>query len=421
MSSSKRPASPTDFSSSDFSSSDSSSDDQMSYSPQSPFSTSPRILYRHKHRLRPEEATTTTIQRPFNIYKAILRHPNLFHQFTLRLPLPSLTNLYAIDKEFHWIMNKYMSSLIWENARYHAPVAAHVFAWSLFPGLCISDPLLRPMDNRSHLARDIPSLRWSKMVLHRQTVVHEILTLLAIEGHRVPRAAQTVLMKFWLVMEQRHQVVREAYLSSRTIWSDADILIFFLFLVKLELRFAHPVQGQGICELSRLLLTQTGLTVLRDVLKGRKIVDYDDLMELIIRTHPPEDLDLDTWPWLTDESSTAVLPNEMGLLLHEGWHEDGVSMPSALELLELEALRRGIHVGKYLVEFITYGVVDEESARNLPMPRCWRGDREVVVLERGALERTEIEGLQRLMTRRMTRRMMAQEEEVLKRSKTEET
>ena len=126
-------------------------------------SNAPRILRRYQHRRRnvatevwgPEIPSTTSPRafadapapkQPFSVYKAILRHPNLFFQFALRLPYPSIIDLYAIDKEFHYRLNLYSVSLIHDYARYHAPLAGYIFSWVLYPRLCISYPMLRPMD-----------------------------------------------------------------------------------------------------------------------------------------------------------------------------------------------------------------------------------------------------------------------------------
>lgn len=132
----------------------------------------------------------------FNIYKAILRHPNHFFQFAIRLPSATVVDLYAIDKEFHYRFNNYSISIVSDYASYPAPHAAFIFSSIIFPELCISDPLLKLMDGRSHLARDIPSLRWTKMVIYRDRVTRGILTCLGLEGHRFYRGTHVTLMKF---------------------------------------------------------------------------------------------------------------------------------------------------------------------------------------------------------------------------------
>ncbi|KAF3032379.1 hypothetical protein E8E12_002381 [Didymella heteroderae] len=357
----------------------------------------PRILRHHRHRRRNIAASVWGIETPpppstpassstpdstlpaayrsfsgpraaFNIYKSLLRHPNLFFQFCIRLPYASIVSLYAIDKEFHYRLNKYSVGLIHEYALYHAPVASKIFAWILHPDLCISDPMLRPMDGRAWLARDVPGFRWVGMVLHRQEVVRGILTCLAVEGHRVPHLAFAVLCKFWGLMECKTTKLREAFLQDVGIWSSEEILIFQLFMVKLDMRFSDPILGNGIGELSHMLLTQNGLDMLYKVLTGEMRLDYDKVTDILVRTYVSEDFDLDTHPWLDDEIDNGVPEEFWGLLLREGWSVDGKRMESAVDMVITEGIRRGLDVQKYYLDFVLYGFVDEEG-NNLPVPR----------------------------------------------------
>jgi hypothetical protein len=357
----------------------------------------PQIVRRHHHRRRNIAATVWGVEAPpppstpsqppaphgglpgayrffsgpraaFNIYKSLLRHPNLFFQFCIRLPYASIVSLYAIDKEFHYRLNKYSVGLIHEYALYRAPIASKIFAWILYPELCISDPMLRPMDGRAWLARDVPGFRWVGMVLHRQRVVRGILTCLAVEGHRVPRSAFAVLCKFWGVMECKTTKLREAFLQDKAIWSDEEVLGFQLFLVKLDMRFSDPILGNGVGELSHMLLTQKGLGMLYKVLTGEMKLDYDKVTDLLVRTYLSDDLDLDTHPWLDDEIDNGVPEECWGLMSREGWHMDGKRMESAVDMVITEGIRRELDVQKYYLDFVLCGFIDEEGD-NLPIPR----------------------------------------------------
>ncbi|KAF2113573.1 hypothetical protein BDV96DRAFT_578063 [Lophiotrema nucula] len=305
--------------------------------------------------------------RPFNIFKALLRHPNLFFQFALRLPPSTFLSLYSIDKEFHYRANKYSISLIYDFAKHHAPEAVWVFSWMLYPDLCISDPLLKPMDGRSHLARDIPGLRWVNMILSREKVVQEILTLLALEGHRVPAQTKGVLMKFWVVMERTSQGVREAFLADRGIWKDEDILLFQLLLVKLDMRIGCPVDGHGCGALSHLLLTQKSLIRLRNVLAGR---DLDEALDdIITKTYLEDDFDNDNFPLLIDHVQDGVPPHMFGELSHENWEgTSNETMESAVDLVIMEGMKRRLNIQFWLPDFVTAGWLDHEG-KNLPRPR----------------------------------------------------
>jgi hypothetical protein len=325
---------------------------------------------------------STVPKTPFNIYKSLLRHPNLFFQFTLRLPYETIILLYAIDKEFHYRLNKYSVSLIHDYARYHAPLASHIFSWVMFPELCISDPMLRPMDGREWLARDVPGFRWIGMVLHRQRVVRGILTNLAVEGLRVPMETEGMLEKFWCVMECKTTSLRNAFLQDKNIWTDRDILLFQLLLMKLDMRFSDAVLSNGIGELSHMLLTQKGLEMLYRVLTRQVRLDYDKATDILVRTYLSEDLDTDAHPWLDDELDNGVPEEEWGLLCREGWHVDGKRMDSAVDMVILEGIRRGLGMQKYYLEFVMYGFVDDKG-RNASVPKVWRKGSEVNATKQG--------------------------------------
>ncbi|KAF2125320.1 hypothetical protein P153DRAFT_299766 [Dothidotthia symphoricarpi CBS 119687] len=376
----------------------------------------PRILRRHHHRRRNVAATvwgpdvlltpTTPLpvgngpstapsssytpaisqaQVPFNIYKALLRHPNLFFQFALRLPYPLIISLYAIDKEFHYRLNKYSVSLIHDYAKYHAPLASHIFTWMLYPDLCISDPMLRPMDGREWLARDVPGFRWIGMALWRERVVRGILTRMIVGGGvgNMPAGVEAAVMKYWCLMETKTTALRLAFLQDTSIWTDEDIVLFQLFLVKLDMFIADPVLGNGVCLLSHMLLTQKSLSMLHRVLTGKLRLDYDQTTDILVRTYLTEDLDTDTHPWLDDELDNGVPEEEWGLMCKEGWDVDGKRMESGVDMVITEGIRRELHVQQHYLDFVMFGFVDSATGKNLPQPRRWRGDKGIVVPEEG--------------------------------------
>ncbi|KAF2789789.1 hypothetical protein K505DRAFT_377980 [Melanomma pulvis-pyrius CBS 109.77] len=342
--------------------------------PQNP--SLPRILHRHQHRTRPIAGPANLI---FNVYKAIIRHTNLFFQFAIRLEPQAMDDLLAIDKEFHYRFNIYNTSIITDYAKYHAPDAAYVFSPQVYPEMTISDPMLRPMDGRSWLARDIPSIRWTKMVFYRDGVVREILTRLALEGHRFPKRMNRVLMLFWIVMDKNTTSWRKAFLRDKEIWSDNDLILFHMFLVKLDMRFSDPILGNGVCELSHLFLLQSSLTMLNEVLSGRLDLSYDNITDLMIRSYRQEDLDIEAHPWMDNDLENGVPEEHWGLMSQEEWGMWKPRMEPALDMLILETARRGLHPQKHLLDFVTYGFVHEETGQNLPAPMKWRGERDVVL------------------------------------------
>ncbi|KAH8732037.1 hypothetical protein GQ44DRAFT_800889, partial [Phaeosphaeriaceae sp. PMI808] len=335
----------------------------------------PHILHRRHHRHKPTRSRwgpdLLPPSPPFNIYKSLLRHPNLFFQFAIRLPYPTIIDLYAIDKEFHYRFNKYSVSIIHDYARYHAPLASFVFSWSLHPELCISDPMLRPMDGRSWLARDVPGFRWVGMVLEREGVVREVLSLLGVEGHWVPGWVEGVMCKYWALMETSSLEGREAFVRDVGVWEDRDLVGFQLLLVKLDMRFSDPREGNGGCALAHMLLTQKSLRVLWAFLKGRLEIDYDNMGEMVMECyHNGEDLDIDAHLMLDDVVTFNLRPESWGVMTREGWDRNGKRMESAVNMLIKEGIRRGLNVQQYYLDFVRYGYVDE-AGTNIPLARQW--------------------------------------------------
>jgi hypothetical protein len=350
--------------------------------------SAPRVISRRHHRLThaavveaQANAETHAPPKPrFNIFKALVRHPNLFFQFTIRLPIDTLVDLYAIDKEFHWRFNKYSTSIIHDWVKMHCRDAAEIASWAMYPRHCISDPMLKPKDGKPHLARDAPSLRWVRMVVHRDKAVRKILTYMALDGHRVPSATARVLHKYWMLMEIKHTHARESFLVNPDYWSNMDILLLQLFLIKLDMHFSDPIHGQGLCALSELMLTQPTLTYLADLISGRGKVGYDELARMVLWTYPNEELDLDQHLWL-DDDEPLVDPSQHGILLSEGWEEGEEYMESPMEMVIREGVCRRLPIHKYYLDFLLYGYTDPKTGKNLPFPRMQNKNGRKVVVE----------------------------------------
>jgi hypothetical protein len=250
----------------------------------------------------------------------------------------------------------------------------------MYPGVCISDPMLRPMDGREWLARDVPGWRWVGMCCWRQGVVRGTLTILARGGHRVARGCEEALYKFWVLMETPKAAVRAAYLQDKAIWTDANIRHFHLFLVKLDMYFANPVLGNGAASLSHLLLSQKSLSTLYHVLTGRITLTYDTTSDMLVRTYLTSDLDTEAFGWINDEIDNGIPEKYWGILMKENWDEESERMECVLDMVVAEGVRRELHVQRHLLDFVTYGQVDGER-KNKKVVRRWRGDRKTVERE----------------------------------------
>ncbi|KAL5113587.1 hypothetical protein ACEQ8H_008535 [Pleosporales sp. CAS-2024a] len=332
--------------------------------------TAPRVLRRYHHRKPnpaaelwgPDLALSSFAHEargpcgPFNIYKAMLRHAHLFFQFTLRLPLESAIDLYAMDKEFHYLFNKYSVSILHDYARYWAPTSSHVFTWHLFPDLCISDPTLRPMNDRAWLARDVPSWRWVRMCLYRQRIVGDILLNLQTEGcGALPPGTEAVLYQFWLLTSFSSTAQRAAFVRDATLWPDAHLVLFHAFVLKLDMRLAHPLVV-GPASLAHLLLCQPSLAPLHALLlHPLHALAKIHLTHMLLRTYPMARLDTRAFPHLESVRVTGVDEPEWGLLSKEGWDENGAEMLPAVDLLVQEGVRRELHLQRCVLDFVMMG------------------------------------------------------------------
>lgn len=166
------------------------------------------------------------------------------------------------------------------------------------------------------------------------------------------------------------------------IWTDADILFFHLFLLKLDMLFTCPVLGNGICELSHMLLTQKFLTTLFEVLAGKKVIYYDEASDMLVRAHLQEDPDTDTHSWQNNEIENRV-PEDRGIPCPEGWDMDRPRMESAIDMVIMEKVKRELHPEALLLDFLLYGFLDPDEVKNVPYARRWRGEKKVRVSEGG--------------------------------------
>lgn len=203
------------------------------------------------------------------------------------------------------------------------------------------------------------------MVSAREGVVKGILTALGCAGvGDLEYGVEEAVFKLWSLMDMPSTPVRMAYLQDKEIWSDANIADFWRFLVKLDMRFAHPVTGNGGCGMAHLLLTQHSLSMLHDVLIGKIKLDYDKTGALVRRTYWSEDLDTETYEWLLDAEDAMVPELFWGIMMREGREPYGERMESVVDMVIAEGVRRELHLQGRLLEFVVGGHVDGDG-RNL--------------------------------------------------------
>ena len=139
----------------------------------------------------------------FNIFPAILLYPELCFHLSTHLPLDSLVALYAISRDFHTILDSRFTTVILSQSLSKAPESSRIFPFRCYAHLCRKDPASRiphpdPVKARVGISRAVPSFRWLRMVLWREKVVHEIMTIMAEDGVPLPSRCSLALKRMWV-------------------------------------------------------------------------------------------------------------------------------------------------------------------------------------------------------------------------------
>lgn len=224
----------------------------------------------------------------------------------------------------------------------------------------------------------MPTMRYLRFVLFRARTIHSIIACLPAEGHRLPiPLAPSVLAKIWLAMDIPLNKRRIALPRNHKLWTDKDLYIANLFLVKLDMCFTDPVNGNGEIALRKLMLAQRSLSTLDKVLRREDGRDILEIMALWARVYhrPSEEHRKQGWRVL------GVPSAELGMLGVEGWgckfgqHEkhDVAEDPYLRhwllrpdQLVLAEASKRKLPLHKRILDMIIYGYVDDSSGQDLP-------------------------------------------------------
>lgn len=292
------------------------------------------------------------LPRTFSLLTALCQQNNLLLHFVSYLTIPSLISLYSISKVFHHQMNCTHTAFIMSIVRTWAPGSEEIYPWRCYKKLCIKDPRRRQMSKwegkeaqakEPHQdVRDVPSIRWLQMVVYRHGVCQDMLTQLAVYGHRFPRGTLDALKRIWFIMDLPMNAHRISLLRSRSYISDSVLKYATTFFLKVDMDFTdpagrvwptnHPDQFRfpnkyggktftGVT-LRETLLAEKSLTPLWRVLRGwtwdpdqpRLPMDQLDIMRLWVRHHykprddqpkPIREQDIMGIPWF--EVGTAGL------------------------------------------------------------------------------------------------------------------
>lgn len=175
----------------------------------------------------------------FSVFTALLRHNDILVHLIGFLTTPCLTALYAISKPFHHIMNRHFTTFILSSMRHWSPGSNVVFPWRCYRSLCTLDPMKRFHDAGS--VRDVPSIRWLKMVTWRHSVSMDIVVQLGIAGHKCPRGMVDAIKRVWFLMDLPINPPRVALIHNTTFFSDKTLYLLTHLFIKLDMFFTDPI------------------------------------------------------------------------------------------------------------------------------------------------------------------------------------
>lgn len=301
--------------------------------------------------------------RRFSVFNALLNYPELTLEFSKQLDIEDLISLYAISKEFHFLVNGRFTAMILGQANGKASESCKTFIFRCYKSLCMRDPARRVNETKPDELRFIPSFRWLRMVLFREAVVDDILRCLAAEGHRVPKRTRLTIKKIWFTIDISDNARRIGLMHNTTFWSNMDLFLATMFFLKLDMRLTHPTAGNGETGLRKLLLSQRSLSTLAKVLKREEMRTQVDLLRMLVRfNHEPRrhrQMDI-----------MGVPSHEVGRLQYEGWGAKDTKFIQIDELVMREAVKRRLNLQNYYVDMMIYGYINMRTFQDIrtPMP-----------------------------------------------------
>ena len=296
----------------------------------------------------------------FNVFTALLKHPELVFELAKCLSLEDLISLYAISKDFHFIVNGHYTTIILSQAIAKAPESSEIFQYKCYKNLCIIDPAARENAEIPDKFRCVPSFRWLRFILHRERVVDEIIASLAAEVHRLPRRASSVLKKIWFTMDLGDNARRIGLIHNKKFWTNRDLFVATMFFIKLDMRFTDPIDGNGEMSLRKLLLAQRSLSSLLAALNRTGVLNELELLQMYVRwKYKPA-------PEHRGMSIVGVPPEEVGKGHLEGWGLGTRKLLRPDELVMRESVRRNLDFHKRYMDMMVWGYIDSKTLEDIP-------------------------------------------------------
>ncbi|MCJ1446655.1 MAG: hypothetical protein MMC23_007161 [Stictis urceolatum] len=308
---------------------------------------------------------------PFHIYHEILLDPQSLGAFASNLPVRDLLTLYSVCKDFHKFVDSASTAVMVSNARNFAPESMKIFHWRCYRGLTKYDPnmkineLVKTFEGRDQ-ARDVPSLKWLRMVHEREETVDSIIFELAEAGHRLPSRASKVIKKIWLMMDMPVNGRRISLIHSRKFWTDSDLYVATMFFIKLDMRFNDPLDADASTHLRELMLAQRTMTVLDDVLQRTEMRTRARWLQMYVEW--AVDVPQGPLPERFKDASLCVfgVPRVFcGRLKKECWTVGKGELLRPDLLIVKEAIRRDLFLEKWYLDMFLWGYIDTKTGKDI--------------------------------------------------------
>ncbi|RDL36414.1 uncharacterized protein BP5553_05766 [Venustampulla echinocandica] len=285
--------------------------------------------------------------------------PELNVELAKHLQLNDFVSLYAISNDFHCAVNSQLTSVMVNLSHRLAPESAEIFRFTFYDDLCTTDPMKHPHPVIPSAIRRVPSIRWLRMVIHRDKAVRDILACMARQGHRMPQGMSMTLKKMWLLMDISTNRHRVQFMHGKS-WTDSDLYNVQMFVVKLDMRFNDPIDGPGTDHMRKLFLGQRGLSPLCKLLKRTGFTTTEDILKLAVKySHQvrPEHKGYSIW---------GVPPQDIGTGHLEGWGKGNTHLMRPDELVMRESVRRGLGLKQHIMNMMLWGYIDPVTTQNTP-------------------------------------------------------
>ncbi|KAL8698243.1 MAG: hypothetical protein Q9224_001938 [Gallowayella concinna] len=313
----------------------------------------------------PRSDPPTAQTSPYNpgVFNRLLNHPELIFETVHHLSVDDLLSLYSISRPFHTLANTRFTTLILSHSRSRAPESSHIFPFRCYRSLCLRDPAMRPNSAKPDFQiRHVPGFQWLKMVLFRDSVVDGIVACLEKEGLMLPHETTLTIKKIWLFMDLPTNDLRDALVRNEEYWTEKDLYLANLFIMKLDMLFTCPMTGDGDLGLRKMLMGQRSLSTLLYVLQRKEMRNSYEMMKMIVawnyeRTAPQRTL---------NQPIFGVPASKVGMLQFEGWGLNPRRLFHQIdEVLNVECVRRGLDMPAHYLDMVLYGFVDKKMGLDI--------------------------------------------------------